>query len=58
MAPNVVAPFLIMFTAFIAQAILLEAPLTSLGLGVTEPTPAEAPCSPAMPPTSIGKRPG
>ena len=39
-APNVVAPFLIMFTAFIAQAILLEASLSFLGLGVTEPTPA------------------
>lgn len=39
-APNVVAPFLIMFTAFIAQAILLEASLSFLGLGVTEPTAA------------------
>jgi peptide/nickel transport system permease protein len=38
--PNVAAPFLIMFTAFIAQAILLEASLSFLGLGVTEPTPA------------------
>ncbi|HYC49138.1 MAG TPA: ABC transporter permease [Burkholderiales bacterium] len=36
--PNVVAPYLIMFTAFIAQAILLEASLSFLGLGVTEPT--------------------
>src|SRR6185369_13215371 len=33
MAPNVVAPYLIMFTAFIAQAILLEASLSFLGLG-------------------------
>jgi len=40
MAPNVVAPYLIMFTAFIAQAILLEASLSFLGLGVTEPTPS------------------
>jgi peptide/nickel transport system permease protein len=40
MIPNVVAPFLIMLTAFIAQAILLEASLSFLGLGVTEPTPA------------------
>jgi len=40
MAPNVTAPYLIMFTAFIAQAILLEASLSFLGLGVTEPTPA------------------
>ncbi len=40
MAPNVTAPFLIMFTAFIAQAILLEASLSFLGLGVTEPTAA------------------
>ena len=40
MAPNVVAPYLIMITAFMAQAILLEASLSFLGLGVTEPTPA------------------
>jgi peptide/nickel transport system permease protein len=40
MAPNVFAPFVIMFAAFIAQAILLEASLSFLGLGVTEPTPA------------------
>jgi peptide/nickel transport system permease protein len=40
MAPNVVAPFLIMLTAFMAQAILLEASLSFLGLGVTEPTAA------------------
>ena len=39
-SPNVMAPFLIMFTAFIAQAILLEASLSFLGLGVTEPTAA------------------
>jgi peptide/nickel transport system permease protein len=38
--PNVVAPYLIMLTAFMAQAILLEASLSFLGLGVTEPTPA------------------
>jgi peptide/nickel transport system permease protein len=40
MTPNVVAPYLIMLTAFIAQAILAEASLSFLGLGVTEPTPA------------------
>ncbi|HEX4893082.1 MAG TPA: ABC transporter permease [Hyphomicrobiaceae bacterium] len=38
--PNIIAPYLIMATAFIAQAILLEASLSFLGLGVTEPTPA------------------
>ena len=38
--PNIIAPYLIMMTAFIAQAILLEASLSFLGLGVTEPTPA------------------
>lgn len=38
--PNIIAPYLIMSTAFIAQAILLEASLSFLGLGVTEPTPA------------------
>jgi peptide/nickel transport system permease protein len=40
MAPNVVAPYLIMLTAFIAQAILAEASLSFLGLGVVEPTAA------------------
>lgn len=40
MLPNVVAPYLIMVTAFLGQAILLEASLSFLGLGVTEPTPA------------------
>jgi len=38
--PNVMAPFLILLTAFIAQAILLEASLSFLGLGVSEPTPS------------------
>ncbi|HLS86687.1 MAG TPA: ABC transporter permease [Burkholderiales bacterium] len=38
--PNVVAPYLIMLTAFVAQAILLEASLSFLGLGVTEPSAA------------------
>jgi peptide/nickel transport system permease protein len=38
MVPNVVAPYLIMITAFVAQAILAEASLSFLGLGVTEPT--------------------
>ncbi len=38
--PNVAAPYLIMLTAFMAQAILLEASLSFLGLGVTEPTAA------------------
>ncbi len=40
MLPNVVAPYLIMLTAFLGQAILLEASLSFLGLGVTEPTAA------------------
>jgi len=40
MVPNVVAPYLIMLTAFVAQAILAEASLSFLGLGVTEPTPS------------------
>lgn len=40
MVPNVMAPFLIMITAFVGQAILLEASLSFLGLGVQEPTPA------------------
>ncbi len=38
--PNIVAPFLIMVSASMAQAILLEASLSFLGLGVTEPTAA------------------
>ena len=40
MVPNVMAPFLIMFSTFIGHAILLEASLSYLGLGVNEPTPA------------------
>jgi peptide/nickel transport system permease protein len=40
MAPNVMAPYLIMLTAFVGQAILLEASLSFLGLGVQEPTAA------------------
>ena len=40
MVPNVVAPYLIVLTAFLGQAILLEAALSFLGLGVQEPTPA------------------
>ena len=40
MVPNVMAPFLIMLTSFLGQAILLEASLSYLGMGVQEPTPA------------------
>jgi peptide/nickel transport system permease protein len=40
MAPNVMAPFLIMLTYFVGQAILLEAVLSYLGMGVQDPTPA------------------
>jgi peptide/nickel transport system permease protein len=40
MVPNVMAPFLILLTAFMGQAILAEASLSYLGLGVQEPTPA------------------
>jgi peptide/nickel transport system permease protein len=40
MLPNVMAPYLILLTAFLGQAILLEASLSFLGLGVQEPTPA------------------
>lgn len=40
MAPNVIAPYLVMLTASLGQAILLEASLSFLGLGVSEPTPA------------------
>jgi peptide/nickel transport system permease protein len=40
MLPNVMAPYLIMLTAFLGQAILLEASLSFLGLGVQEPVAA------------------
>src|SRR5438132_3499506 len=40
MVPNVLAPFLIMLTAFVGQAILAEASLSYLGLGVQEPIAA------------------
>ena len=39
-APNVFAPYLIMMTAFLGLAFLLEASLSFLGLGVFEPTPS------------------
>ena len=40
MVPNVMAPFLILLTAVVGQAILAEASLSYLGLGVQEPVPA------------------
>jgi peptide/nickel transport system permease protein len=40
MLPNVMAPYLILITAFMGQAILTEASLSFLGLGVQEPTSA------------------
>jgi peptide/nickel transport system permease protein len=40
MVPNVMAPYLIMMTAAVGQAILVEASLSFLGLGVQEPVPA------------------
>ena len=38
--PKWVAPSLILLTAFVGQAILAEASLSFLGVGVAEPTPA------------------
>jgi len=40
MVPNVMAPFLVIITASVGQAILAEASLSYLGLGVQEPVPA------------------
>jgi peptide/nickel transport system permease protein len=40
MLPNVLAPFLILLSAFVGQAILAEASLSFLGLGVQEPVAA------------------
>jgi peptide/nickel transport system permease protein len=40
MLPNVMASYLVMLTAFLGQAILLEASLSFLGLGTAEPTPS------------------
>ena len=40
MLPNLVSPWLVMVSAFTAQTILLEASLSFLGVGVSEPTPA------------------
>ena len=40
MVPNVMAPYLVVMTAAVGQAILLEASLSFLGLGVQEPVPA------------------
>jgi peptide/nickel transport system permease protein len=38
--PNVMAPYLIVLTAVVGQAILIDASLGFLGLGSTEPTPS------------------
>ncbi len=40
MVPNVMAPYLIILTYYIGEAILLEAALSYLGLGLQEPTPS------------------
>jgi peptide/nickel transport system permease protein len=40
MFPNIMASYLVMLTAFLGQAILLEASLSFLGLGTAEPTPS------------------
>jgi peptide/nickel transport system permease protein len=40
LVPNVMAPSLILLTAFVGQASLAEASLSYLGLGVEEPVPA------------------
>ncbi len=40
MLPNVVAPYLILLTAYLGGAILTGASLSFLGVGVAEPTPA------------------
>ena len=40
MVPNVMAPYLIILTFYVGDAILLEASLSYLGLGLQEPTPS------------------
>jgi peptide/nickel transport system permease protein len=40
MVPNVFAPYLVVMTAAVGQAILLESSLSFLGLGVQPPTPS------------------
>lgn len=40
MVPNLISPWLVLVSGFIAQTILLEASLSYLGLGVAEPAPA------------------
>jgi peptide/nickel transport system permease protein len=40
MVPNVMASYLVVVTAAVGQAILIEASLSYLGLGVQEPVPA------------------
>lgn len=39
MMPNLMAPFLVLLTAYVGQAILLGAALAFIGLGVAEPNP-------------------
>lgn len=40
MVPNLMAPWLVLLSAFTAQTILLEASLSFLGVGVADPTPS------------------
>ncbi len=40
MVPNVMAPYLVILTYYMGEAILLEAALSYLGLGLQEPTPS------------------
>jgi peptide/nickel transport system permease protein len=39
-APNLAAPALVLVTAFVAQAILMESSLSFLGVGIVEPAPS------------------
>jgi len=54
--PNTVGPFIVLGTAQLGSAILVEAALSFLGLGVPEPYPSWAACCPCRPPSTRRRR--
>ena len=56
--PNTVAPLIVIATAQLGAAILTEASLSFLGLGVPEPHPSGAACCQNRPRNMCVSRPG
>ena len=56
--PNTLAPLIVIATAQLGAAILTEASLSFLGLGVPEPHPSWGGCCRNRPPNMCAPRPG